>query len=159
MDKPSNINPNVYKPPKKGLCHNISPGLNYRILWYLTINCKSWKTYLLNAGKFKHIAEWKMNVDGAIRYFLTMLASSKCKNYHIKFFKNFMAPFYGWGSTASRLVPLWGGSLPFTTKFSDIPSTHFIDLRRMKGWVDLGATQWFKRLKEILCNYQKILLN
>ena len=24
--------------------------------------------------------------------------------------KNFMAPFYGWGSTASRLEPLRGGS-------------------------------------------------
>ena len=30
--------------------------------------------------------------------------------------KNFMAPFYGWGSTASRLEPLRGGSLLFTTK-------------------------------------------
>ena len=29
--------------------------------------------------------------------------------------KNFMAPFYGWGSTASRLEPLQGGSLLFTT--------------------------------------------
>ena len=57
--------------------------------------------------------------------------------------KNFMAPFNGWGSTASRLKPLWGGSLLFTTKFPEIPGTHFIDLRRMKGWVDLGATQWF----------------
>ena len=28
-----------------------------------------------------------------------------------------MAPFYGWGSTASRLEPLRGGSLLFTTKF------------------------------------------
>ena len=44
-----------------------------------------------------------------------------------------MAPFYGWGSTASRLVPLQGGSLLFTTKFPHIPGTHFIDLRRMKG--------------------------
>ena len=26
-----------------------------------------------------------------------------------------MAPFYGWGSTASRLQPLRGGSLLFTT--------------------------------------------
>ena len=43
-----------------------------------------------------------------------------------------MAPFYGWGSTASRLVPLQGGSLLFTTKFPDIPGTHFINLRRMK---------------------------
>ena len=25
--------------------------------------------------------------------------------------KNFMAPFYGWGSTVSRLEPLRGGSL------------------------------------------------
>ena len=29
---------------------------------------------------------------------------------------NFMAPFYGWGSTASRLQPLQGGSLLFTTQ-------------------------------------------
>ena len=33
------------------------------------------------------------------------------------FKKNFMAPFYGWGSTASRLEPLRGGNLLFTTKF------------------------------------------
>ena len=56
---------------------------------------------------------------------------------------NFMAPFYGWGSTASRLEPLQGGSLLFTTKFPEIPGTHFIDLGRMKGWVDLAATHWF----------------
>ena len=47
--------------------------------------------------------------------------------------KNFMAPFYGWGSTASRLEPLQGGSLLFTTKFPEIPGTHFINLKRMKG--------------------------
>ena len=28
-----------------------------------------------------------------------------------------MAPFYGWGLTASRLVPLRGRSFLFTTKF------------------------------------------
>ena len=43
-----------------------------------------------------------------------------------------MAPFYRWGSTASRLVPLRGGSLLFTTKFPDIAGTHFNDLGRMK---------------------------
>ena len=42
-------------------------------------------------------------------------------------------PFYGWCSTASRLEPLRGGSLLFTTKFPEIPGTHFIDLGRMKG--------------------------
>ena len=36
--------------------------------------------------------------------------------------------FYGRGSTASRLEPLPGGSLLFTTKFPDIPGTHFTDL-------------------------------
>ena len=29
--------------------------------------------------------------------------------------KNFMAPFYGWGLTASRLEPLQAGNLLFTT--------------------------------------------
>ena len=41
----------------------------------------------------------------------------KCIKKNFKKKKNFMAPFYGWGSTASRLEPLRGGSLLFTTKF------------------------------------------
>ena len=44
-----------------------------------------------------------------------------------------MAPFYGWSSTASRLEPLRGGSLLFTTKFPEIPVIEFIDLERIKG--------------------------
>ena len=44
-----------------------------------------------------------------------------------------MASFCGWGSTASRLEPLLGGSLLFTTEFPEIPGTHFNDLRRMKA--------------------------
>ena len=54
-----------------------------------------------------------------------------------------MALIYGWSSTASRLEPLRGGSLLFTTKFPEIPGTQFIDLGRMNCRVDLGATQWF----------------
>ena len=38
-----------------------------------------------------------------------------------------MAPFYRWGSTASRRR----GSLLFTTKFPGNSGTHFIDL---EGW-------------------------
>ena len=45
----------------------------------------------------------------------------------------FMASFYVWGSTASMRKPLRGGSLLFTTKFPEIPGTHFINLRRIKG--------------------------
>ena len=54
-----------------------------------------------------------------------------------------MAPFNGWGSTASRLESLQGGSVLFTAKLPEIPGTHFIDHGRMKGGLDLGATQWF----------------
>ena len=47
--------------------------------------------------------------------------------------KKIMVPFYGLGLIASRLKPLKGGSLLFTTKFQEICGTHFIDLRRMKS--------------------------
>ena len=47
--------------------------------------------------------------------------------------KNFMAPLYGWDSTASRLGPLQGVSLLFTTKFPESPGTYFINPRKMKG--------------------------
>ena len=36
---------------------------------------------------------------------------------------------------------LRGGSLLYTIKFPEIPGTRLVDLGRMKGWVDLGATQ------------------
>ena len=39
--------------------------------------------------------------------------------------------------------PLRASSLLFTTKFPEISGTDFIDLGRMKGWVRLGAAQWF----------------
>ena len=44
-----------------------------------------------------------------------------------------MAPFYGWGSPASRLERLRGGSLLLTTKSPEITGTHFMNLKRMKG--------------------------
>ena len=61
-----------------------------------------------------------------------------------------MAPFYGWGSTASRLEPLQGASLLFTTNFPEIPGIHFIDLGRMRlswPWVhpvvlNMGPRVW-----------------
>ena len=52
---------------------------------------------------------------------------------NLKMKKNFMAPFYGWSSTASRLGATSRRQFNFTTMFPEIPDTHFIDLRRMKG--------------------------
>ena len=40
-----------------------------------------------------------------------------------------MVPFYGWGSTASRLELLRGGSLLFTTKSPEIPGTLVPEVR------------------------------
>ena len=51
-----------------------------------------------------------------------------------------MFPFYGWGS---RLEPLREGSLLFKAKFLEIPGTYFINIEKMSGRVNLGATQWF----------------
>ena len=46
---------------------------------------------------------------------------------------DFMAPFYGWGSTVSTGItePLWRECLLFTTKSPEDPGTQFFDLRRM----------------------------
>ena len=48
-----------------------------------------------------------------------------------------------------------GGSLLFTTKFPEIPGTHFIDLRKMKGRVDLAATQWLESFDFSWKEYEK----
>ena len=57
------------------------------------------------------------------------------------FKKNFMAPFLWMGfSCLKDMEPLRGDSLLFTTKFPEIPGTHFNNLKRMKGWVDLEGT-------------------
>ena len=74
------------------------------------------------------LIEYSTEVSKVFQNFITLKSFSLQIN-----FLNFMAPFYGWGSTASRLEPLRGGSLLFTTKFPEIPGTHFIDLGRMKG--------------------------
>ena len=58
--------------------------------------------------------------------------------------KIFMAPFYGWGLTSSILEPLRGGTLLFTTKFPEIPGTHFIDLKGWKAESTLEPPSGFK---------------
>ena len=39
--------------------------------------------------------------------------------------------------------PVYEDILLFTTKFPQIPGTNLINLGRMKGWVNLGTTEWF----------------
>ena len=55
---------------------------------------------------------------------LFLQSSQKLNQRLVTLKKNFMAPFYGWGSTPSRLEPVRGGTLLFTTKFPEIPGTH-----------------------------------
>ena len=65
-------------------------------------------------------------------------------NKNVYTFKKLYGPFSRMGFNCFKAKePLRGSSLLFATKFPEIPGTHLIDLEWMKGWVDLGATQWF----------------
>ena len=104
-------------------------------------------SYLLEILNFRNCHAWLFSNKYVYEQNFSILStwsSLKKLNVHIKKTLNFKAPFYGRGSTASRLEPLRGGSLLFTTKFPEIPGTHFIDLGRMKGWADLGAAHCFE---------------
>ena len=35
----------------------------------------------------------------------------------------------------------------YHTKSSEVPNTHLVDLQKMKGWIDLEATQCFSTLE------------
>ena len=72
-------------------------------------------------------------------WFKTNLVSKACEQKKNKLY----GPFLWMGFNCLRLKPLRGGSLLFTIQFPQIPGTHFIDFGRMKGWVNLAATQWF----------------
>ena len=54
-----------------------------------------------------------------------------------------MAPFYEWGEAVKSAEPLRGDSLLLTTRPPGGPGTHLIEFGKMKGCVDLGATQKF----------------
>ena len=58
-----------------------------------------------------------------------------------------MAPFCRWGSTSQgyRAEPLGGDRLLLTTQSQGVSGTNLIDLERIKGWVDLGATHYNAR--------------
>ena len=58
--------------------------------------------------------------------------------------KKLYGPFLWMGFKCLKATePLRGDNLLFTTRCLGGPSTHLIDLRKMKCWVDLRATQWF----------------
>ena len=82
------------------------------------------------------VSSWEMLFSGMPECSIYIFKKKKKKKLYGPYFS-------GWGSTASRLEPLRGGCLLFTTKFQETPGTQFIDLGRMKGWVNLGATHWF----------------
>ena len=58
--------------------------------------------------------------------------------------KNFMAPFYGRGWIASRLQNHYKETVYFLHTSSWDLLLLLINFRRMKGWVNHGATWWFR---------------
>ena len=121
--------------PKRQRNYKLSCGNSWTIeSWGRPIHKGWWGCCILNArGRFHKKCQKR------IKRYLKMIHGYLYQDKK----KHFTTPFYGRGSTASMLQPLWGGSLLFTIKFPEIPGAHFMDLRSMKGWVDLGATQWF----------------
>ena len=80
-----------------------------------------------------HNLQKRQEISTSYLMFQSMLSQfdkSHLLPFHLKRTKNFTAPFYGWGSTASWLEPLWGGSLLFTTKSPEIFGTDFYRLRK-----------------------------
>ena len=59
-------------------------------------------------------------------YFLLLKILQTEEDWFVKSAKNL-------NKSSSRLEPVQEGSLLFTNKFPEIPGTHFIGLRRMKG--------------------------
>ena len=58
--------------------------------------------------------------------------------------KKICGPFLWVGFNCLKATePIRGDSLVFTIKFTKIPGTYLINFRRMKGWVNPEATQWF----------------
>ena len=77
--------------------------------------------------------------------FHKMLGLLWCWNFKLDLFKKInYGPFLCMGFNCLKATePLWIDSLLFTTQSQGFPGTHLIDHRRMKCWVNLGATQWF----------------
>ena len=70
------------------------------------------------------------------------LYSGQCDIPSILFKKNLYGPFLWTGFNCLKSTEsLQGGSLLFIIQFRKIPGTHLINLRRMKGLLDLGATR------------------
>ena len=58
--------------------------------------------------------------------------------------KKLCGPFLWMGFNCLKAAePLRGECLLFTLQFPGVPGIQLINLGRMKGWVDLGASQWF----------------
>ena len=79
------------------------------------------------------------------KFVVPWLQKSSLPRYEM-FIKNFKlySPFLWAGFHCLKATePLQGDNLLFTTKCPEISGAQLINLWRMNGWVNLGATQWF----------------
>ena len=76
-------------------------------------HCKAWSYKMIKTY-------WNCDRKILLSIRITSRPPSRIRKWNQLKEKNFMAPLYGWGSTASTLEPLRGGSLLVTTKFLEI---------------------------------------
>ena len=142
------LKPNHYYPScgTQMLSHNFSWYNSEKFIWTLYteltmtscyISSSTWRRLFVYAIHVGAYWGFKTPATSNMEHFVTIAYASKA-------FKNFMASFLWMGFNCLKATEsLQGGSLLFTTKIPEIPGTHLIDFGIMKGWVNLGATQWF----------------
>ena len=103
--------------------------INHIVLYEQLSLMLSWSNWSLS----KFVLPGKLKDFWNFKSFLVTKTSTCSKLFFKKKKKALWTLFYGRGSTVSRPKRLQGGSLLFTTKFPEIPGTHFIYLRKMKS--------------------------
>ena len=110
------------------LCKPIHDIINYSIFIcpFESGKCgKEWK----KLPKFEHLENENSFSDEGKNVLRSFLRAFK---------KNFIAPFYGWGSTASRLQLLRGGSLVKKGKIADTSFTNTY----FEEYLPMSACEW-----------------
>ena len=110
--------------------------VTHRVISVLNVMfCAIWY-YFYNLRRWKH--PWKSVTFSKIAGFCEVCYSNFINN------KKKLYGLFSWiGFNCLRAIePLRGDSLLFTITFQEVSAAQFIDLGRMKGWVELEAIQW-----------------
>lgn len=100
------------------------------------------RSYQRNCGVYQK-SSWIGGTYGFSKFSTLSISWNTWMNFVSRYYKKIYGPFLWMGFNCLKVTePLLEDCLVFTTKSPGISRTHFIELRRIKRWVNLGATQW-----------------